>query len=129
MLQMATPSKRLFYQNDLKEPVSYGDQNDIESAWQIPIQLTVAIDGKGVTGLVDLISKHRTYLEQTGDFQVRERTRLARELNLRLQASLLSEWRENLPDGLYEEVLDHLVSRDISPQDAVVQLRTRKVKK
>jgi LAO/AO transport system kinase len=129
MLQLAAPTRRVFYQNGLEEAPLNWNQNNIESAWEIPIQRTIATDGKGVADLVDLIVKHRKYLEQTGDFQIRERTRLARELHLRLQDSLLSEWRDNLPNGIYDKVLEQLVSREISPQEAVSQLRTKKVKK
>jgi len=129
MLQLAAPTRRVFYQNGLEEVLLSGDQNDIESTWEIPIQRTIATEGKGVADLVDLIAKHHKYLEHTGDYQIRERTRLARELHLRLQDFLLSEWHNNLPDGLYEKVLDQLVSREISPQEAILQLRMKNVKK
>jgi LAO/AO transport system kinase len=93
-----------------------------EPYWETPVQCTIALDGTGVIDVIDLISKHRVYLEKTGDLHRRERTRLETELTHRLQKSLVTRWQEQLSDGLFEKVLDRLVSREISPQEAVNQL-------
>jgi LAO/AO transport system kinase len=129
MLQLAHPSRRIFYQGSQEETPLNGNNGDNDYIWEIPIQRTVAIDGNGVADLINLITKHRAYLEQTGDFHLRERSRMAGELHLRLQISLMSDWRENLPTGLYDEVLDRLVTRDISPQEAVEELLSKGAKK
>jgi LAO/AO transport system kinase len=127
MLQLAQPTRRIFHQYGYEDESPSDIQTDNSSIWEPPVQRTVATDGNGVGDLVDLISKHRLHLEQSGDFHLRERNRLAGELHLRLQVSLVSEWQESLPRGLYNEVLDRLVARKISPQQAVEHLIAKKV--
>jgi len=112
MLQLADPQVRSEFKNS----------ENGESLWETPIQCTIAIEGNGVTEVIDLISKHRVYLEKTGDLQRRERIRLETELTHRLQKLLITQWREQLSDGLFEKVLDRLLTREISPQEAVTQL-------
>ncbi len=90
--------------------------------WETPVQCTVAIEGVGISEVIDLISEHREYLEETGNLQRRERILLETELNLRLQKTLVTKWQEQLTDGLFEKVLDSLVAREISPQEAVTEL-------
>ncbi|MGD8456954.1 MAG: methylmalonyl Co-A mutase-associated GTPase MeaB [Anaerolineales bacterium] len=129
MLQLAQPMRREFYPDVLKEVPRKSEHTGNENLWEIPVQRTIATDGNGVADLITVIAKHQTYLKQTGDLQIRERTRLANELNIRLQATLMSEWRENLPTGLYDEVLGQLVNRELSPHMAVEILLSKKVKK
>jgi LAO/AO transport system kinase len=112
MLQLAHPANRDSLHNG----------SDDETLWETPVHRTVAIDGSGVAELLDLITKHRLYLEETGDLDRRERIRLSTELTLRLQISLLTRWQEQLTDGLFEKILDRLVAREISPQEGVNQL-------
>lgn len=96
--------------------------SDHQPVWETPIQRTVATDGQGVVELIEQISNHQTFLEKTGNLTHKVRNRLAAELDLRLREGLITKWREQASDGLYEEMLEQLVARKISPQEAVDQM-------
>jgi LAO/AO transport system kinase len=40
------------------------------SSWDLPVKLTVALEGKGVKELVDTVYAHKDHLEQTGKFHI-----------------------------------------------------------
>ena len=91
-------------------------------AWQPPILRTVATEGDGVPELVAAITRHRAYLHTTGDWQRRERARLHSELEALLRERLVSRWRETVSASRYQQILDHVVARQISPHQAVTAL-------
>ncbi|HLF90997.1 MAG TPA: hypothetical protein VI451_18785, partial [Anaerolineales bacterium] len=85
-------------------------------------QRTVASEGTGVTELVQAITKHQDYLIKTGDLARRERARLQNELELRIQETLVNRWRATMPNGQYDDALEKLVKREISPEEAALAL-------
>jgi len=93
-----------------------------EPGWAPPILRTVATDGQGVPELIAAIAEHRRYLLDSGKWQQSVRTRLAAELSELLQRTLIARWRATLSNGQYESVLDELVARRVSPQQAVKAL-------
>jgi LAO/AO transport system kinase len=84
-----------------------------------PILRTVATEGTGVDELFREVARHRQYLEKSGEWQRRERARLQSELDMLLQALLVSRWRQTVSQEAYQGVLDQLLQRDISPWQAV----------
>lgn len=120
MLQLAHPTRRIF-QNHSRVEVDQQQLAD-EPLWHTPLQRTVATDGTGVKELIALFYDHRDYLENTGELHRRECARLANELHLRVESSLLERWRASLPDGDYQAVLNRVVSREISPHQALQYL-------
>lgn len=90
-----------------------------QTGWQPPLIRTVATEGIGVAELYAEIARHRRHLEQSGEWQRRERARLQFELDHLLQTVLVSRWRAGVPDEKYLEVLDKLVQRRLSPWEAV----------
>lgn len=93
-----------------------------EPLWVPPILRTVALDGTGIPRLVEAISEHRLHLETTGGWQQRERWRLQTELDLLLQTSLMDDFRHRLPAGTYEQVMQGVTERQLSPFQAVEKL-------
>ena len=126
MLELANPTRRIFWNHGRNEIVPGQESGKVEPMWEPQIQRTVATDGSGVPELIGLISQHRIHLEATGDLHRREWARLAAELDIRLQDKLVSRWQAQLSDGLYEKVLNCLVAREISPQEAVQRLLDEK---
>ncbi len=127
MLNLAHPVKRVYrhhgtletVQTSVAEPTAVAEPDESESIWIPEIQKTVATDGTGINELGDLIQKHKEHLENTGDWESRERTRLSAELDDLLQSALVSRWEDTLSPGKYQEVFDQLIERVISPQQAV----------
>jgi len=93
-----------------------------ETLWVPPILRTVALDGTGIPKLAEAIANHRTHLDATGGWEQRERGRLQTELDLLLQNTLVEGFRARLPAGAYEQVLEDMQERRISPFQAVEKL-------
>jgi LAO/AO transport system kinase len=121
-LELAHPVKRVFshHGQKMEAPVKIAE-NDSE-LWISPIQRTIALDGTGVPELVDLIAQHAEHLRQSGDWSARERTRLEADLETLIRVTLVSRFRDTLPQQRYEDMVDKLVKRQISPWEAVRSL-------
>ncbi|MBC8503676.1 MAG: methylmalonyl Co-A mutase-associated GTPase MeaB [Chloroflexi bacterium] len=121
MLNLAHPIKRVYRHHGTLEvvPSAIAVPTESESIWIPAIQKTVATDGTGIQELGDLITQHKEHLENTGDWESRERTRLSAELDDLLHAALVSRWEDTLSAGQYQEVFDQLIERVISPRQAV----------
>ena len=98
------------------------DENNASRIWLSPIQKTIATEGTGIPELGELIAQHRAHLVQSGDLERRERARLQNELELLLQSTLVARWRSGVTDGQYQNVLERLTGRELSPRQAVTEL-------
>jgi LAO/AO transport system kinase len=134
MLQLTHPKVRLF-QDSLMEsrhhvadhiPAELPEMKMCEEAneaqWIPPILLTVATEGKGAAELKQAVERHRAYLVQSGELEQRERERLVSELDILIRETLAERWREQQPDEHYEQVVETLLKREISPWRAVESL-------
>jgi LAO/AO transport system kinase len=122
MLNLAHPAQRIFQHHGQAMEVQPTVEEDTVPIWLPPIQKTVATEGTGIPELEKQIEKHRNHLEQTGDWDRRERSRLHAELTQLLQHTLVSRWRADITDVKYKQVLDSLAKRQISPWQAVDEL-------
>jgi len=121
MLNLAHPVQRVFRHHGQAMEVQPTSVED-EVLWIPPIQKTVATEGTGILELGELISQHRTHLEQSGDWDRRERVRLQNELDLLIQSTLVARWRTAVTDSQYQNIIDRLTDRQISPRQAVTEL-------
>ena len=103
---------------ELAHPSRYRDQ-PAEIFWMPLVQRTVAIEGQGLPELVQAIARHYDYLRHSGEWQTREQARIQAELDYRLQSALVQRWQVEASAEDYRRVLEDLVSRRISPYDAV----------
>jgi LAO/AO transport system kinase len=90
--------------------------------WMPPILRTVALDGNGIDGLAQAIMDHRTHLQATGGWGERERWRLQTEFDLLLKNTLVEGFRSRLVAGQYEQAVDDIIARRLSPFEAVEKL-------
>jgi LAO/AO transport system kinase len=123
MINLAHPVQRVFHhhgqQMEAQTATSLDEDTEI---WLPQIHKTVATDGAGILALAEAIYQHRLYLESSGDWKRREHTRLQAELNNILHETLITRWREQIPDSLYQKVLEGVLSRKFGPYQAVQKL-------
>ncbi len=90
--------------------------------WKVPIVMTVGLEGQGVKELVAAVREHRTYLHESGLFQVREAARVEREFERLLRDALLANLLGKLSSEQVERTLEKVLVRDLDPYTAVDQL-------
>ena len=123
MLKLAHPVQRVFHHHGRNETAAAVEVSlHDEPIWIPPVLRTIATEAIGITELIEAISKHRAYLEETGDLQRRERARLESELDYRIQDKLVTQWRKSLSTEAYEKALKQLQARSISPEEAAQAL-------
>ncbi len=122
-LELAHPTRRVFrhHGQELAVESGSGGLQDLDTAplWIPPIQRTISLDGTGVPELVEAIGQHLAYLRHSGDWTARERARLEVELDALIQETLVNRFRENVPSKKYDEVLEKVIDRTLSPGEAV----------
>ena len=90
--------------------------------WIPPIHKTVATEGRGIAELAESIAKHAAHLHQSGDWAARDRARLGSELEAVLEEALLTRFHENISQEKYEDIFEKVLSRSLSPWEAVKSL-------
>jgi len=78
--------------------------------------------GKGIDELVAAIAKHADHLRQSGDWAARDRARLGSEMETLLQEALMDRFHENVQPQKYNEMVEKVLNRNISPHEAVTTL-------
>jgi LAO/AO transport system kinase len=123
MLHLAHPVAHVFQHHgqlqSVKEPEALEPSRPV---WVPPILRTVATEGTGVPELAQAIARHYEYLQETGEWRLRERSRLQSELDLLLQETLVNRWRSGISSERYNAILHGVVEREISPWQAVAAL-------
>lgn len=97
-------------------------QTDATPLWVTPVLQTIAIRSDGIKELVAAIDSHARFLHETGQRQVRERSRLESELEQLVQYELTSRWRASVPADLFDQILTAVAARQISPRQACLRL-------
>jgi LAO/AO transport system kinase len=123
MLDLAHPTERVF-QHHGQSMRTVAPKQDSSSApmWIPPIQRTVATEGKGIAELAESIARHVEHLTHSGNWVIRERARLEVELDALIREALVNQFREDVPQKQYDDVLEKIIQRNISPWEAVGML-------
>jgi LAO/AO transport system kinase len=123
MLELAHPVPHRFSHHGQIELVpAIPEPSNHEPLWVPPIRRTVATENTGITELIAEIANHRRHLEEGGGWKRREKARLQAELDSLLQETLVACWKAKLPADAYEQALDALLHRQLSPHQAVDRL-------
>jgi putative protein kinase ArgK-like GTPase of G3E family len=72
--------------------------------------------------LMTAIDQHSRHLRQSGDGSRRERARLEAEFETLLTETLVKKFRTSVPEARYDEIVNRLVQRSLSPWEAVKEL-------
>lgn len=116
-LDLAHPTRRVFRHHG--RAVEVAQPATRSSMWIPPIHKTVATEGKGIPELAESIAKHKAHLDKSGEWKARDRSRLGSELEAILQQALRTRFQEGMAHEEYEALVEKVLSRDISPWEAV----------
>jgi LAO/AO transport system kinase len=128
MLELAHPVQRIFQHHGVSMNVPTHVTESQTTLWIPLIQRTVSTDGTGISELIESIARHVAYLTQSGDWTVRDRTRLEVELDALIREELVGRFRRDVPVEQYESVLEKVVQRELSPGEAVKLLMSGRLK-
>jgi LAO/AO transport system kinase len=103
---------------DISEPEEE-PEIEPEIGWIPPVLRTIATSGDGVPDLVDLINEHRVYLQKSGKWTQRDRLRIESDVVTLLKNTLVSNWKESVNERDYNEILEIVYKRELSPSKAV----------
>ena len=92
------------------------------SAWQLPLVKTIATTGAGTLELIDAIERHVAYLLQSGQMQIRERARAAKELEEVLRAELLRRALARWGEERYRQAIERLAAHQLDPYTGAEEL-------
>jgi LAO/AO transport system kinase len=131
MLELAHPMRQVWNHHGKRYVVAASPENtDSDSAspvWMPPICKTIATNGSGIAELAEAVARHATHLRQSGDWANRERARLRSETETLLQERLMRKFREAVLEEEYNQVLEKIFQRSLSPWKAVEILLKRQI--
>ena len=118
-LELAHPTKRISHHGRIMDVPASPEPQGNTQMWIPPIQKTVSTEGKGFGELAEAIARHVQYLHLSGDWAARDRARLEAELESALRETLIQRFLEKVQKDKYEETLQRVLDRDISPYEAI----------
>jgi LAO/AO transport system kinase len=92
------------------------------SEWKPPVLLTTASLGTGIGELADAFEEHLVFLEENGLLDARRRRRVEQRLEDVLRTRLWGDFRARVPAGLWDDTIDALARRRITPSRAAERL-------
>jgi len=124
MLQLGHPAAHIFQENSRKAghgraSSPAGPEAAPAALWIPPILKTVATEGKGIAELAQAIRDHQAHLRTSGELAQRDRARLRSELDVLLREALVARWRARVSPERYDQALEQVLDRQISPHQAV----------
>lgn len=116
-LELAHPTKRIVHHHGKTMTVEAPAADTV--IWLPPIVKTVSTDGTGIPELAEAVARHESHLRQSGDWASRDRARLRSEMEAVLQEELMSRYLNGSHQEAYEQALEKVIRRDMSPYEAV----------
>jgi LAO/AO transport system kinase len=115
-LELAHPTRRVYRHHGQAMTVDVPGADS--SIWIPPINRTIATEGKGIAEVAESIARHAEHLRVSGDWDSRDKARLGSELDAAIQMELMNRFRKDVPMAKYEETIEHVMNRSLSPQEA-----------
>jgi LAO/AO transport system kinase len=95
---------------------------DGQIEWQVPLLETVAIEGKGVSPVVEAILEHKSHLKESGDWFLKEKIRSRQEISHLLRDRFMARLQAIVPPVEREIMIEAVARRQIDPYTAVEKL-------
>lgn len=112
---------------DMAHPIRGGLSGALKMiSWIPPVILTCSTGCQEFDELLDAIRLHFDTINQSGERKERDRERLQTNLEALLKDTLMLHWKNGLQPGQLEKTLEQLVSREVSPFEAVDYLLAKK---
>ncbi len=103
-----------------------GKQPKSAEVWRVPILKTSAMQGEGITELVDALFRHRAFLGESGQLTQRSQRQVRSEVLALLQHALAQRLKREVPEDEWQRLIDEVVERRANPY-AVADLLARRV--
>jgi LAO/AO transport system kinase len=106
-------------------PISGNDPEEraeSDQRWSPPVLMTVATSGEGGADLARAIYNHREYLQQSGEFAERERSRVRAEMMGLLRERLVDRFLASKPEVDLEAAVDTVLERKLAPRQAIIDM-------
>jgi LAO/AO transport system kinase len=128
MLELAHPTERVFIHHGAAMKTDTPKEKANTALWIPPILRTVSTEGTGIPEVAEAMARHVAHLRSSGDWASRERTRLEVELEALIREGLMTKFRGEVPAEAYEEALESVIQRKISPWEAAAMLMNGRLK-
>lgn len=122
MLTLAHPQPGDLGHHGPAQNIKQDTADQPEQDWIPPVLPTIATTGEGITELIAELANHLVYLQTSGEWQKREEIRLTNELEMLLKDSLRSRWEKEISLTTYQNTLEKVIRRKITPWKAVENL-------
>ncbi len=94
------------FENELRSIVNMASSS--KNGWELPIIRSVAIEGKGIEEILDVIVEHRKFLEKKGVWEDRRKKRIRYEIESLIKGWL---WKNFIEGRRWEEILSYYVDK------------------
>lgn len=98
------------------------DEDGADDWWAVPVLATIAIDGEGIPELVDALSAHRAFMQESGSLAAREAVRIRDQVDTLLREELAARF---MTPAVMEQIsaeVERVLCREITPREAVNNL-------
>jgi len=94
-------------------------KNSNNTSWNVPVLKTSALYREGIEKLADTIQQHHQYLLESKEWERRSRSRIRDMLERLLRERLFSDWVNLQQNNGYEDLIERVYHRQISPHQAL----------
>ncbi len=99
-----------------------GEAQKREAAWEVPILQTSALEGSGITELVETLAQHRRHLRTSGRWEAQLEEHARAEVEAWLQRHLMLRLEAEVGMTRIEKQVARVLRRQIDPATAATQL-------
>lgn len=92
------------------------------SDWEVPVQATNALSSEGIDQLVDVLDRHRAYLQDSGEMKRRLYAQVVAEIDTLLSGTLVTRLLERVDHARLATLIERAVARELVPQAIVETL-------